>query len=295
MSQQIEEYVAARRNMVERALAECLSTVCPGAERLFEAMNYSLLAGGKRLRPVLFLTALESFSGMNEQTLAEYLPFACGIEMLHTYSLIHDDLPAMDDDDLRRGRPSCHKAFDEATAILAGDGLLTHCFAKLLSVPAEPTRLVAAVRYFAEQSGIFGMVAGQEIDVMKEGQPLTLSELQYIHDCKTGALLRGAVVSGGYLGGANETERQALAKYGRQFGLAFQIVDDILDVVGDEKLLGKPVGSDEANNKTTYVSLLGLDGAKQAAAEAVTEAKKALLPLGKRGEVLGELADYYLS
>jgi geranylgeranyl diphosphate synthase type II len=151
------------------------------------------------------------------------------------------------------------------------------------------------VRYFAEQAGVFGMVAGQEIDVMKEGQPLTLSELQYIHDCKTGALLRGAVVAGGYLGGASEAERRALVEYGRQFGIAFQIIDDILDVVGDEKLLGKPVGSDEANHKTTYVSLLGLDGAKQAAAEAVAAAKKALLPLGERGEVLSALADYYLA
>ncbi|MBQ2888780.1 MAG: polyprenyl synthetase family protein [Firmicutes bacterium] len=298
----IETYLQTRRQQVEEALSSALQPVYPGAERLFAAMDYSLLAGGKRLRPLLFLAALEGFnkgfadnSTADEPDLSAFLPFACGIEMLQTYSLIHDDLPAMDDDDLRRGRPSCHKAFDEATAILAGDGLLTHCFAMLLSVPADSHALVKAVRYFAEKTGIYGMVAGQCLDIQAEGQPITVEELRQIHQAKTAALLQASVVCGGLLGGADDDEAAALAEFGRQFGLAFQIVDDILDEVGDAAVLGKPVGSDAANNKTTYVSLLSLDGAKQAAAEATQAAVAALAPLGDKGRLLTALADYYLN
>lgn len=294
----IETYLQTRRQQVEEALSSALQPVYPGAERLFAAMDYSLLAGGKRLRPLLFLAALEGLAhngAADGPNLSAFLPFACGIEMLHTYSLIHDDLPAMDDDDLRRGRPSCHKAFDEATAILAGDGLLTHCFAMLLSVPADSHALVKAVRYFAEKTGIYGMVAGQCLDIQAEGQPITVEELRQIHQAKTAALLQASVVCGGLLGGADDDEAAALAEFGRQFGLAFQIVDDILDEVGDAAVLGKPVGSDAANNKTTYVSLLSLDGAKQAAAEATQAAVAALAPLGDKGRLLTALADYYLN
>ena len=294
----IEAYLQTRRQQVEEALSSALQPVYHGAERLFAAMDYSLLAGGKRLRPLLFLAALEGFTRNNaadEPDLSAFLPFACGIEMLQTYSLIHDDLPAMDDDDLRRGRPSCHKAFDEATAILAGDGLLTHCFAMLLSVPADSHALVQATRYFAEKAGIYGMVAGQCLDIQAEGQPITVDDLRQIHQAKTAALLQASVVCGGLLGGADNDEAAALAEFGRQFGLAFQIVDDILDEVGDAAVLGKPVGSDAANNKTTYVSLLSLYGAKQAAAEATQAAVAALAPLGDKGRLLAALADYYLN
>ncbi len=278
--------------MIEAALPQALRPVCPGAESLFAAMEYSLMAGGKRLRPLLFLAALESVAAPDMPvSLEDHLPFACGIEMIHTYSLIHDDLPAMDDDDLRRGRPSCHKAFDEATAILAGDGLLTHSFAVMLRTRADAALLLPAVRLVAEKAGVDGMVSGQVIDVAKEGEPLTLAELQYIHSCKTGALLQAAVVAGGWLAGADAAVRDALMAYAGSFGLAFQIVDDILDVVADEQALGKPVGSDAANHKTTYVTLLGLDGARSAAKEALRDAKAALQPLGQQGELLAELAD----
>lgn len=297
----IEQYVESRRTLIESALPLTLRPVCDGAGQLFAAMEYSLLAGGKRLRPLLFLAALESMAcntACDDKKgwldIKKYLPFACGIEMIHTYSLIHDDLPAMDDDDMRRGRPSCHKAFDEATAILAGDGLLTHSFAVMLGIAAEAELLVPAVKLVAEKAGIGGMVAGQVIDVETEGQALSLRELQYIHSCKTGALLQASVVSGAWLSGVDAAARNALMVYAGKFGLAFQIVDDILDVVADEESLGKPVGSDAANNKTTYVTLLGLNGAKEAAVIALAEAKVALEPLGEKGRLLGLLADYYL-
>lgn len=286
----LQDYIAARRALVEDALQVALSPVYPGAERLFAAMEYSLLAGGKRLRPLLLLAAAEGFGGKAD----DVLPFAVGVEMLHTYSLIHDDLPAMDDDDMRRGRPSCHKQFDEATAILAGDGLLTHAFAKQCAAAAEPECKLAAIRYFAQNAGIYGMVAGQTLDIAAEGQSIDLAGLKAIHRAKTGALLAAAVVCGGILAGADEAEQTQLEKFGYAFGLAFQIVDDILDEVGDAKLLGKPVGSDAANHKVTYVTLLGLDGAKAAAAEVTAEAVAALEPLGAKGQLLAELAEYYL-
>lgn len=286
----LQDYIAARRALVEDALQVTLSPVYPGAERLFAAMEYSLLAGGKRLRPLLLLAAAEGFGGKAD----DVLPFAVGVEMLHTYSLIHDDLPAMDDDDMRRGRPSCHKQFDEATAILAGDGLLTHAFAKQCAAAAEPERKLAAIRYFAQNAGIYGMVAGQTLDIAAEGQSIDLAGLKAIHRAKTGALLAAAVVCGGILAGADEAEQAQLEKFGYAFGLAFQIVDDILDEVGDAKLLGKPVGSDAANHKVTYVTLLGMDGAKAAAAEVTAEAVAALKPLGAKGQLLAELAEYYL-
>ncbi len=294
-------YIQQRQQMVNEALEAQMGradkTAPPGGgtERLLAAMRYSLLAGGKRLRPLLFLAALESLGDKGEEDLAGYMPFACGIEMLHTYSLIHDDLPAMDNDDMRRGRPSCHKAFDEATAILAGDALLTHCFFCLLSSDGEAAQVQQAARYFAWNSGLGGMVTGQAMDLAAENaaRPLALSELTQIHTCKTSALLAAAVVCGGILAGASEPEREALADFGHYFGLAFQIMDDILDVTGDEAKLGKPVGSDAANNKTTYVSLRGLKGAWQDANHAVRSARLALEPLGERGWLLKELAEHF--
>lgn len=286
----LQAYIHERHALIEEALAGALQPTYPGAERLFAAMEYSLLAGGKRLRPLLLLAAAEGFGAAAEDA----LPFAVGVEMLHTYSLIHDDLPAMDDDDMRRGRPSCHKQFDEATAILAGDGLLTHAFAKQTEAVAEPVHLLAAVRYFARSAGVYGMVAGQTLDIAAEGCDVSLAELKAIHRAKTGALLAAAVVCGGILAGADEGEQAALEEFGYAFGLAFQIVDDILDEVGDANLLGKPVGSDVANHKVTYVTLLGLDGARQAAREVTSEAERALQPLGAKGALLAQIAEYYL-
>ncbi len=296
----VAAYVAARQQMINEALAAELDKAAQaappgeGTERLLEAMRYSLLAGGKRLRPLLLLATVESIGQKREDELAGYLPFACGLEMLHTYSLIHDDLPAMDDDDLRRGRPSCHKAFDEATAILAGDALLTHCFFCLLSTPgSSAVQVLQAAQYFAWKAGLGGMVSGQVLDLAAEGQPLELPELRKIHANKTGALLEAAVVCGGRLVGSSGPQQLALQGFGRQFGIAFQIADDILDVVGDESKLGKPIGSDAENDKVTYVSLLGLAGAQEAADKAMTAAQNALLLLGEQGWLLAALADYF--
>ena len=298
----IAAYVQARQKLINQALAtemdraEQAAPPGEGTARLLAAMRYSLLAGGKRLRPLLFLAVIESLKPETAENLSSYLPFACGIEMLHTYSLIHDDLPAMDDDDLRRGRPSCHKAFDEATAILAGDGLLTHCFFCLLANSAvSSVHVVQAAQYFAWKAGLGGMVTGQALDLAAENtaEPLDLPGLRKIHASKTGALLEAALVCGGRLVGADGAQRQSLLEFGQQFGLAFQIKDDILDVVGEESRLGKPVGSDAANNKTTYVSLLGLQGAEQAAEQAIMAAKKALQSLGEQCQLLLGLTEYF--
>lgn len=286
----LQTYINARHTLIESALAGVLTPAYPGAERLFAAMKYSLLAGGKRLRPLLLLAAAEGFGARA----ADVLPFALGVEMLHTYSLIHDDLPAMDDDDMRRGRPSCHRQFDEATAILAGDGLLTHAFASAAQAAVDSACTLAAVRYFACNAGVYGMVAGQTLDIAAEGRAIDLAELKAIHRAKTGALLAAAVVCGGILAGANDAEQAALEDFGYSFGLAFQIVDDILDEVGDAGLLGKPVGSDAANHKVTYVTLLGLDAARAAAADATNDAVEALAPLGAKGALLAGIAGYYL-
>ncbi len=297
---QVEAYLKSRRCWVEDALERELTRAdktAPeggGVARLLAAMRYSLMAGGKRLRPLLFLAALESLGGKAEAETKSYLPFAAGIEMLHTYSLIHDDLPAMDDDDMRRGRPSCHKQFDEATAILAGDGLLTHCFCCLLAAPGEPELLRQAVQYFAWQAGLGGMVSGQALDLAAEGQKPGLAALHSIHAAKTGALLAASVVTGGILAGADEGERAVLELFGYQFGMAFQITDDILDVAGDAAKLGKPTGSDAANGKVTYVSLMGLEGARQAADAATRQAMQTLEPLGEKGGLLRGIAAYCL-
>ncbi len=289
----IPEYIKEKQSEIETALSTCLRPYEAGAQRLFEAMEYSLLAGGKRLRPLLCLAVLESFGKDSK----DFLNFACGLEMIHTYSLIHDDLPAMDDDDLRRGRPSCHKQFDEATAILAGDGLLTHSFAKMTSVlpyaPAE--NVVAAIKEVSLSVGLAGMVSGQIMDLAAEDRSVELLELQQIHRYKTGKLLACSVKSAGILAACSAAEVAALEVYGEKFGLAFQIVDDILDVTADEATLGKPVGSDAENHKSTYITLLGLEEAKAAAKVAVDEAKVAIEILGDKGEVLQALADYFLN
>jgi geranylgeranyl diphosphate synthase type II len=242
------------------------------AARLAEGMRYSLEAGGKRVRPILCLLAAEALGGSAEAA----LPGAIALEFVHTYSLIHDDLPAMDDDDLRRGRPTNHKVFGEGPAILAGDGLLTEAFAVL----AESGR-ADAVALLAEAAGWRGMVGGQALDLegeelTRQGRPYDLAHLQTIHRLKTGALLRVSCELGGLLAGAGADQRQALRAYGEALGLAFQIQDDILDATSTEATLGKRAGKDEGRGKITYPSLLGLDGAKAALFEAT---EKALCPL----------------
>jgi geranylgeranyl diphosphate synthase type II len=277
---------------VDDALAQTLSGEegdarqdCPA--RLREAMRYSVLGGGKRLRPILALMAAEACGG----ELDSALPVACALEVVHTYSLIHDDLPAMDDDDLRRGRPTCHKVFDEATAILAGDGLLTFAF-EILAREVHPAEsAIACVTALAEAVGPSGMVGGQMADLEAEGQnDASIERLEAIHRRKTGALLRAALRMGAIVAGATEHELEALDMYGRSIGLAFQIVDDLLDVEGDEAKLGKRVNKDRDHGKWTYPGLLGVEASRARARELAEDAAAALQPLGERAWRLKELA-----
>ena len=261
------EFLREKKTLIDRKLEELLPEREEPGGRVISAMRYSLLAGGKRLRPVLCMLGAEAVGRRGE----DFLLFACGLECLHTYSLIHDDLPAMDDDDLRRGRPTCHRAFDEATAILAGDGLLTLAF-ELFSSPellkvTSPERLIQGIHLVARAAGVSGMVAGQMADILAEGRKISLEEMSYIHHRKTAALISASVVSGGLLSGARADELQALETYGQALGLAFQIVDDILDVVGEEKKLGKSVGADARKKKATYPALVGLSEARKKAQE----------------------------
>ena len=283
-------YYAQRQGWVEQALKAVVPPQKPA--RLKQAMDYSLLAGGKRLRPVLVMAGAEAVGGHA----VSVLPTACAFECLHTYSLIHDDLPAMDDDDLRRGRPTCHKAFDEATAILAGDGLLTLAFELVADNAAvkgvKPQAVVEASLILARAAGGEGMVGGQMADLLGEGKKLSLAGLKAIHAGKTGALITGALAAGAALAGAKPGQRAALDAYGAHIGLAFQVADDILNVEGDAKKLGKATGSDAEHGKSTYPGLLGLQKAKKIAQDELAAALKALKPLGAKGEPLAALARF---
>lgn len=280
---------------VEEYLAGCLESIAMPAG-LREAMNYSLLAGGKRLRPVLCLTSAELF-GL-ERVAA--MPFAAAIECIHSYSLIHDDLPAMDDDDLRRGKPSNHKAFGEVTAILAGDALVTDAFALMASVglngaiPAD--RVLDALGVMALGAGSSGMVGGQYLDMQYTAKAdKKLDELKAMQAGKTGALIQASCESGALLAGARKAGRGRVAEYGRALGEAFQIVDDILDEVGDEAVLGKPIGSDAAQGKVTYVTLVGLERSRELAEEAGAAALAALENFeGEAADFLRGLVAYVL-
>ena len=257
-------------------------------------MRYSVLAGGKRVRPILALEACRAVGGRE----AWVLPACCALEMIHTYSLIHDDLPAMDDDDLRRGRPTSHVKFGEATAILAGDALHSLAFQILAEEPrgsrfaGRRSRVLSLV---ARAAGMEGMVGGQVRDLESEGRRITHSDLRRIHRGKTGALLAASAEAGGILGGGSAGEVEALRRYGRAIGLAFQIVDDILDEEGTRTALGKSPGKDRAVKKATYPSLFGLERSRILASRAVEEARRALAPLGKRAAALERLAGFILA
>lgn len=275
----------ARADIVDRFLSTCF-TAPDIPPRLAEAVRYSLLAGGKRLRPVLCLSCAQACAlpaaedaccgAPGGQLMQAVLPFAAGLEMIHTYSLIHDDLPAMDDDDLRRGRPTCHKAFDEATAILAGDALLTDAFGYMAAAPLPAPRVLNAVRLTAEAAGSHGMAGGQTLDLAAEGRTLARDELTRLNALKTGALLRAACECGAVLAGAGEERRQAVRRFGAELGIAFQISDDILDVVGSEAEVGKEVRHDAEAGKATWPALLGLDAARALAEEHCRAAEQAL-------------------
>lgn len=279
---------------IEGTLEQLLQVKSLPESRLYEAMGYSSLDGGKRLRPALFCAVLDLLGIADKKP---FLNFAAAIEMIHCYSLIHDDLPAMDNDDYRRGKLTNHKVYGEAMAILAGDGLLTYAFQVMLGadIPDVPAaQILAAAKFMADCAGPCGMVAGQAVDILNEGKPLTLEQLAYLHRKKTGAMIKGAVVSAAILAGASAEEIQALTAYGEQIGLAFQIADDILDVVGDSKETGKPIGSDDKNGKVTYPSLLGLEGAYARGETAIAEAVEALSLWGPEADLLREIAHFCL-
>ena len=285
-------YLKERQAQVEEMLHSLAPEQAGPLAKMAESMRYSLFAGGKRLRPIL-LTAAADTVGVDG---CNFLQAACALEMIHTYSLIHDDLPAMDDDDYRRGRLTSHKVFGEGMAVLAGDGLLTLAFETLLSQPGVPLEILGRVtREVAVAAGPSGMVGGQAIDLGSEGSQPGPETMALMHRLKTGALFRASIRSGALLAGASDPEVQQLTEYAENFGLAFQITDDILDVTGDEAVLGKPVGSDKKNNKATYVTAYSLPVARQMAQTAVDKSLAALESFGDRAWVLRGLSGYLLT
>ena len=289
MGAEMKELWQSRRTLVERALQAELDRTDILDDKLRASMAYSLMAGGKRLRPILLMAAADAVGADG----TKFITAACALEMIHTYSLIHDDLPAMDNDDYRRGKLTNHKAYDEGTAILAGDALLTLAFTVILrqqDVPAE--RLLRVVDEMSRAAGAEGMVGGQMLDLEAENRRISMEELRRVHMGKTGALFRAALRCGAILAGASERQLAALTAYADHFGLAFQITDDILDVIGTAEDIGKPVGSDEKNHKSTYVTLTSLDEAQSLARQMVESAVDALHIFGDEAAFLRELVLY---
>lgn len=260
-------------------------------KKIFESMNYSLKAGGKRLRPILTLEACKIVGGEEEDAIA----FAVAIEMIHTYSLIHDDLPALDNDDLRRGRKTNHKVYGEAMAILAGDGLLNYAYEIMLKESIgknDPEKYLKAINEIAKSAGIYGMIGGQVVDIESEGKKIDMDKLDFIHMNKTAAIIIGCMRAGAIIGNATDKQLEDITKYAKNIGLSFQIVDDILDIVGDEAKLGKNVGSDIDNEKSTYPSLIGLEKSKEVANQLIKEAKASINQISKDNAFLNGLAEY---
>jgi geranylgeranyl diphosphate synthase type II len=288
----LEHYLRARKEVIDEALARFL----PGEENfppvLFRAMHYSVFAGGKRLRPILCIAAAEAVGGIMETV----VPAACALELIHTYSLIHDDLPAMDNDDYRRGRPTSHKVFGDGMAILAGDALLTEAFRLLagneLAERFPCDRILAAVREISAAAGCCGMVGGQVVDITSEGKRVDLSTLHYIHTRKTGAMIKASVRAGAILAGAGDDILRALGDYGEHTGLAFQIADDILDVEGDRRLLGKETGADSSRKKATFPALIGVAAAREEARALVKKALDAIAAFDGKADPLRWIAEF---
>ncbi len=287
----LKELWNERRELVEQQLVKELEQEPPLDETLAAAMKYSLMAGGKRLRPILLMAAADAVGAKG----TDYLTAGCALEMIHTYSLIHDDLPAMDNDDYRRGKLTNHKVYGDGMAVLAGDALLTLAFEVLTRQQhTDAATLLRVVKEISTAAGMNGMVGGQAIDLESEGKHIDMETLRRMHMGKTGALFRAALRSGAILAGADEKKLAALTDYAEKFGLAFQITDDILDVIGDEKLIGKPVGSDIRNEKSTYVTLTSLEEAQKLAKETVDGAVAALQDFGPEADFLRQLVRYML-
>ncbi|MBI3950431.1 MAG: polyprenyl synthetase family protein [Acidobacteria bacterium] len=290
----LEEFFQTKRELVDAWLERLLPPESTPPPEVHRAMRYSVFAGGKRLRPILVIAAGEGFDAPEESL----LPVGCAIEMIHTYSLIHDDLPAMDDDDFRRGKPTCHKVFGEALAILAGDALLTRAFQTLANAPinADSTeRKVRLIFEIAAAAGtVGGMVGGQVMDILSEAKPIDATMLDAIHRAKTGTLICASVRAGGLLGGATEKELQLLTKYGERIGLAFQIVDDLLDLTATSDQLGKTAGKDRKVGKATYPSLYGIEASRARGEELIREAIAAAQELERPYQRLVEIAWFIL-
>ncbi|MGE5423580.1 MAG: polyprenyl synthetase family protein [Ignavibacteriales bacterium] len=283
-----------RKELIETALDFYMPVEEHMPPAIHEAMRYAVLGGGKRLRPILVLEGARIAGGEVKQA----LPIACAVEMIHSYSLVHDDLPAMDDDELRRGKPTCHVVYGEAMAILAGDALLTGAFELLaqtaLGSGIKPENSLKVIAEIASAAGSRGMIAGQVVDLDSEGKSISEENLRYMHRNKTGALIRAALLSGALLFGASDKIVQALGTYADHLGLAFQITDDILDVEGDQAELGKPVGSDIRHDKSTFVSLFGMEESKKMAQESIRLAIQNLDGFGSEADLLRMLAEQIL-
>ncbi len=290
----LKDYLQNRRNLFFSRLENIMDTPSAGSGRLIDAMKYSLNAGGKRLRPILCFAAAEAVGGCA----GDCLTTACSLEMIHTYSLIHDDLPAMDNDDLRRGKPTCHIKFDEATAVLAGDALLTMAFNILASEDnsdtSNPETKLSVIGIISRAAGQPGMIEGQMTDIESEGKALEFNELAKMHDLKTGALITASILSGAILGGASKEQIARLEKYSKYIGLAFQVADDILNVTGDPELMGKATGTDSELNKATYPSLLGLEESQLFAEELIEKSIKELETFGNNAKPLIAIAKYII-
>ncbi|GIW48223.1 MAG: farnesyl-diphosphate synthase [Deltaproteobacteria bacterium] len=283
----VEEYISERKKLVDRMLSELFKDTSDSITTLDESMRYSILAGGKRLRPVLCIASAEAVGGRAE----DVLPVACAIEMIHTYSLIHDDLPAMDDDTLRRGVPTNHNVFGEAVAILAGDALLTDAFFVIAQSEISPYLVVDVIREISRAAGSKGMVRGQALDLALEGKEVSIETVERMHYLKTGALIEASVVSGGKVGGATGDQILQLRSYSRNLGIAFQIIDDVLDIEGGEDI-GKSRGSDIRRKKATYPGIVGIKKAKDKALELTLKAVSCLKDFDEKAEPLREIAFY---
>jgi len=296
---ELKTYLKDKKTLVDAFLARSVPEEDRRPRSLHRSMRYSLQAGGKRVRPVLALAAAEAVLDRDASEVPGLVAVASSLELIHTYSLVHDDLPAMDDDDFRRGQPTNHKVFGEAVAILAGDALLTYAF-DVLSNPEyvggiEASTLLSIIREVAIASGSLGMVGGQVIDIESEGKDVDFATVEYIHAHKTGALIRASVRVGAMAAGADEKQLHALTRYGTDVGLAFQIADDILDIVGTQEEIGKDVGSDIARGKKTYPALIGLDASRKRAQQLSASAVDALSGFGPYADPLREIARYIVS
>ena len=291
---QLQQQLEKRKHYIDTCLQKYLTPSDAYPPIIHEAMHYAIFNGGKRLRPIMVLEGAKLAGASQESA----VPIACALEMIHSYSLVHDDLPAMDDDDLRRGKPTCHIVFGEANAILTGDALLTGAFAVMAESAGlsgvKPENLIRVIREIADAAGSQGMIGGQVIDLQSEGQDINYETLKTLHSLKTGKLFQAALRSGAILGDMNQQGLQSIDKYARSFGLAFQITDDILDVNGNEAVIGKPAGSDAKNDKTTYPGLFGLEKSRQLAEDCVQACLDSLQKFGPEADFLRQLAYFTL-